>query len=263
MPFKKYGFLGQEAKNKADEIRNNYNEHFLLVNQINELTNDIVSTILVNPDDLQESLIHSLLAKIIHSFNSAIILAQYGLESDCNTLLRSLLETLFIFQAVYNDKNLASQYILSEKAQQLKAANVILNDDDISKYFNKKQIDNIKKEKVSLEQEINNEGIKSFTSEWWSKKADLHNVYQTAYRVFSKDVHSQPVALERFLNLDDNNKLKSIRLGPSVKEIKRNLCTAAGVMLGVVDIICEFKKIDKAEEIKILKDKLQALDVKS
>ena len=36
MPFKKYGFLGQEAKNKTDEIRNYYNEYFLLVNQINE-----------------------------------------------------------------------------------------------------------------------------------------------------------------------------------------------------------------------------------
>ena len=77
-----------------------------------------------------------------------------------------------------------------------------------------------------------------------------------------KDVHSEPVSVERFLNLDDNKKLKSIRLGPSVKEIKRNLLTATGVMLGVIEKICEFKKIDKEEEIKILKDKIQALDVK-
>ena len=201
-----------------------------------------------------------MLAKIIHSFNSIIIPAQYGLESDCNTLLRSLLDTLFIFQTVYKDENLAIQYILSEKAQQLKAANVILNDTNISELFNEKQIDNIKKEKDSLKQEKNDKGITAISSEEWSKKADLHNVYQTAYRVLSKDVHSEPVSLERFLNIDDNNKLKSIKLGPSVKEIKRNLCTAAGVMLGVVEIICEFKKIDKAEEIKIFKDKLQVLD---
>ena len=31
MPFKKYYFGGQEAKSLADEIRNNYKEHFLLV----------------------------------------------------------------------------------------------------------------------------------------------------------------------------------------------------------------------------------------
>lgn len=259
MPFRKYGFGGQEGKNIVDKIRKNYKEYFLLVDQISEFTYGIVSTIHVNPNDLQDSLIHSLLAKIIHSFNSVIILAQYGLESDCNTLSRSLLETLFIFQAVYKDKNLAFQYILSEKAQQLKAANVILNDANISKYFNEKQIDNIKKEKESLEQEINNKRIKSFSSEEWSKKADLHDAY-VAYRVFSKDVHSEPVSLERFLNLDDNNKLKSIKLGPSVNKIKRNLCTAAGIILGVIETICEFKKINKAKEINIFKEKLKALE---
>ena len=234
---------------------------FLLVNQINEFTNDIVSTILVNPDDLRESLIHSLLAKIIHSFNSAIILAQYGLESDCNTILRSLLDTLFILQAIYKDEDNAIKYIQSEKAQQLKEANAILNDPNSSKLFNEKQIVNFKKEKKSLEQEINNKKITVISSEEWSKKADLHNVYQTAYRVLSKDVHSGPASVERFLNLDDNKKLKSIRLGPSVNDIKRNLCTAAGLLLGVVEIICEFRKILKAEEIKIFKDKLQVLDI--
>ena len=145
MPFKKYGFMGQEAKSLADEIRNNYKEHFLLVDQINEFTNEIVSTIIINSDDLQKSLIIGLLAKIIRSFNSVIILAKHGLEADCYTLSRSLLENFFIFQAVYNDENLAIQYLLSEKAQQLKATNVILNDADISKFFNKKQIDNLKK----------------------------------------------------------------------------------------------------------------------
>jgi hypothetical protein len=106
--------LGQEAKDMTDKIRKDYKEYFLLVDQVNEFTNGIVSSILVNPDDLQESLIHSLLAKIIHSFNSVIILAQYGLESDCNTLLRSLLESLFIFQAVYKDESLGFQYIHKE-----------------------------------------------------------------------------------------------------------------------------------------------------
>lgn len=260
MPFRKYGFLGQEAKNIANKIRKDYKEHFLVVDQVNEFINGVISTILVNPDNLQESLIHSLLAKIIHSFNSAIILAQYGLESDCNTLLRSLLESLFIFQAIYKDESLGFQYIQNEKTKQLKTANVILEDENVSKFYSEKQIDNIKEQKESLKQEINNKGIKSFSTEEWSKKADLHNVYQTAYRLLSNDVHSDPVALERFLNLDDNKRLKSIKLGPSVNKIKRNLCTASGVMLGVVEIICEFKKINKAKEIEIFKEKLKALE---
>jgi hypothetical protein len=46
-----------------------------------------------------------------------------------------------------------------------------------------------------------------------------------------------------------------------VKGIKRNLYTATGIMLGSDEIICEFKKINKAEEIKILKEKLQTLNV--
>lgn len=260
MPFKKYGFLGQEAKNIADKIRRDYKGYFLLANQVNEFANGIVSTVRVNPDDLHESLIYSLLARIIHSYNSTIILAQYGLEADCNTVLRSLLDTLFIFQAVYKDEGLAIQYILSEKAKQLKTANVILNDADISKFFNKKQIDNIKKEKESLEQEINEKGITVFSSEEWSRKAGLHNVYQTAYRVFSKDVHPGTFSLERYLNLDENKKLKSIKLGPSVNELKRNLCAATGIMVAVVEIICELNKINKQKEIAKFQEKIKALE---
>jgi len=260
MPFIKNGFLGQEAKSIAAKIRTDYKEYFLIADRVNEFTNGIVSTILVNPDNPHDCLIHNLVAKIIHSFNSVIILTQYGLESDCNTLLRSLLESLFIFQAIYKDESLGFKYIQSEIIKQFKTANVILGDENISKYYNEKQIANIKMQKESLKQEINDKGIKAFSIEEWSKKADLHDVYQTAYRVFSKDVHSEPVAIECFLNLDDNKKLKSIRLGPSVNEIKRNLCTASGVMLAVTESICEFKKINKTEEIDILKENLKILD---
>ena len=262
MPFKKHGFLGKEAKKVRDRLRTDHEQIFLLVDQVNEFTNGTVSTIVINPDDLQECLIGCLLAKIMHSFNSAVILAQYGLESDCNTILRSLLETLFIFQGVYYDKNLAVQYILSEKPDQLRYANVILSDKNISKFFNKKQIANIKKNKKSLEKELASKGIKSLSTEEWSKKAKLHSVYQTAYRILSKDVHAGPFSLERFLNLDDNKKLKSIKLGPSTTDINRNLCMAAGIMLGVVEIMCELKKINKTRKIKMFKKKLKALEGK-
>src|SRR5208283_4847625 len=92
MSFQKYGFLGQQARDNIENIRKLHPGLFQFVDEVNEYTHKVIAEVTFNPNDLHECLIGTLFAKMFHSFQAVVILAQYGLESDSNIILRALFD---------------------------------------------------------------------------------------------------------------------------------------------------------------------------
>jgi hypothetical protein len=260
MPFKKRGFLGDEAKAIVTSIREANQELFILIDEVNHLANEIASEIKVDSDDLQQLLASSLLSRAMHGFYSTIILAQQGLEPDSKVVLRSLLDTVFILGSVCNNKYFTEEYIKSEKARQLKMANVIMNDEEGS--FDKSKFADLEKRRDFLKKEVSSDSIKSYSSEELSKIAGLYPIYQTAYRILSDDVHISPRSLECFLTLDEKKKIKCLDLGPKTDSLMVSLCTAVSIILHAIDCVCILLKVDVPKDSDNLRKKLVALSRK-
>jgi hypothetical protein len=186
-----------------------------------------------------------------------VILAQYGLETDCKIILRALLDSIFVFGAICKDENFAWEYINSQKASNLKQINSALNNKP--GLFDKKTLEEFKKQSdiLSKEKEIGN--FRSFDSIEIAEKAELSDVYLLAYRPLCIDVHTLPDSLNCFLDIDGMDKIKSIKLGPKVEGIKTNLCEAVGALLYAVGFLCVMKGIDKEAELMNFKEKLRSI----
>jgi hypothetical protein len=260
MSLRKHGFLGDEAKAIVALIREEHKELFILIDEANNLANDVTSEIKIDLDDLQQLLAGSLLSRAMHGFYSTIILVQQGLESDSKVVLRSLLDTVFILGSVCNNKEFTAEYIKSEKARQLKMANVIINDQEGS--FDKSKFADLEKRRDSLKEEVSFDNIKSHSSEELSKIAGLYPIYQTAYRILSDDVHISPRSLECFFKLDEKKKLQCLDLGPKTDSLMENLCTAVSIILHAIDCICILMKIDVPKDSDNLRRKLVAISSK-
>lgn len=256
------GFLGEEGINVVKQMRGKHAGLFQLVDDVNEFTYVIIQQVTYDRESLYECVIACLFAKIIHGFQAVVLLAQYGLESDCIVVLRALLDAMFVFGAIYDDKEFTEQYIRSEKAIQLKLTNAALNNlNDL--IFSDEMITRLKERHELLKKEIDEEGIKTYSSEQLARKAGLNATYQTAYRILCNETHALPISLESYLDIGPDDDIKFIKLGPRDTSIERNLCTAISILLGTTRNICELKKISETERIDQFGNRLAEFENKT
>lgn len=252
-----HGHLGLEAFNSRNTIRQKHKDVFELVADVNMYANDVASKTKIDSDNVQELVAGCLYARILNGFDAFVILAQMGLESDSKIILRTLLEILFLMGAICKDEEYAIKYIKNEKANQLTYANVILS--DLENIFDKTRLDEIKQRKAILRKEIDEDCIAFFTIENLAKYAGLNPIYQTAYRILSKDVHILPSTLECYLKRDEDNDLKCLDLGPKSESIRNNICAAIGALLHAIDCLLILTKNDRTDESDIFRSKLVSM----
>ncbi len=273
MPFRKYGFLGQEATENILTVRKRYFELFQLVDEVNEYIHKVIGEVKLDPYDMHQSLIGSLFAKMLHSFQAVIILGQYGLESDSNIILRALFDAIFIFGSIVEDREFAEKYVeYQTKTSQLKKVNAAINNADDLK-FDEEMIRKLTDRKEELEKELGidqgenkdkekGKTVNMFSSEQLARKAGLNAMYQSGYRILSDDVHTSPFSIEAFLNIDKNEEqVKSIKLGPRYEAIKKNCCVAMSIILQTLGGVCTLTRIDRDDEITTLQKKVANFDV--
>jgi hypothetical protein len=268
MPFQKHGFLGREAAENALTVRKRYFELFRLVDEVNEYVHKVVAEIKFDPYDMHQSLIGSLFAKMLHSFQAVIILTQYGLESDSNIILRALFDAVFLFGSIVEDRKFAEKYVeYQTKASQLRKVNAAINNANDLK-FDDEMVKRLTDRKEELKNELgidygeNRDKEKAtlanmFSSEQLARKAGLNAMYQSGYRILSDDVHTSPFSVEAFLNIDENDeRIKSIRLGPRYEAINKNCSVAMSIILQALRGVCNLTGIDNDGEITTLQKKV-------
>ncbi len=266
MPFQKHGFLGQQATDNIQNIRKLHPGLFQLVDEVNEYTQKTITDVRLDSDDLHECLIGTLFAKMFHSFQAAVILSQYGLESDSKIILRALFDAIFVFGSIIEDREFAEKYVEHERVLQLKRVNAaISNAKDLK--FSKEAIRKLRDRKNELERELGIEhGQRKdkqkaaedsmFSSEQLDRRAGLNAMYQSGYRILSDDVHTSPFSIEAFLNIAEGERIKSIRLGPKIDSINKNLCVAMSILLQALAGLCALAKMDRDAEITELQKRV-------
>lgn len=181
-----------------------------------------------------------------------------GLGVEGKVLTRSILESLFILKAICNDEKLVQDFVLSHQAKQQKLLGIIFkkSNEDI---FHRIKDDFTMEQLEKLKRENKEKGIREIPTQDWARKANLTSHYETAYRVLSDEVHTTPISLEQYLQLDKDKTIMGVRHCPMMEGLRPILVTCIVVLLMALDQVCNLFKVDRSEQIKTIEKRVMAM----
>ncbi|HEY5562330.1 MAG TPA: DUF5677 domain-containing protein [Clostridiaceae bacterium] len=261
MDFDELGFLGEQIVNISQAIYVENIEAFDLCYALNKFAQELKFLFIINKEDSQEVAASCLFVKVLNGFQSSVLLYKYGLSVEGRIIIRTVLESAFILKAICDKREYAQDFIeIDNKDRERfgKAINDKRNEDifkaikgEIPEYL----YENLKKENRE-------KGIKMISVEDWAKRADLEEFYQCAYRLLSMDIHTNPRALEIYMNLDENKKLINIVTSPITQGINDNLIIASSILLTSIESLSKLFSFDKFKDIENFEDKIEYLSNK-
>lgn len=167
-------------------------------------------------------------------FQSSLILLSRGLEESARILIRTMLETVVIAQAIFNDPKNYAKWESNQKDELNKLNNII----------NKKKGLVQPKRKVHAEKLHPNQ-TKTHISEW-ARLADMEEEYNTAYRFLSGNVHFSYRSYEQDFCCE-NGKIVAINVGPQTENQWVIIITMIDIMLRMIRIFRVYFQIEDTE----------------
>ncbi len=202
-PFRENGFLGEEIKDWIQKHRNNHAAWFSLCGYLNTLGQKALFQMFFKKGEKQKIVGTVLFARIVSNYQGVIILIERGMPYEAQTLLRSMLESLFSLGAVTNNEDFAMNFVDEDEIHRLKLLRKMkqLEPEKMKDFgLSEKEID---KQIEDLSSQIHENQIKKLTTEALSKMADLHDLYLIQYTLLSSTVHSKVRSLNSYIKTDD------------------------------------------------------------
>jgi hypothetical protein len=231
-PYQHNGFLGDDIKLWMDDNRQHYGDIFDLAEKLNSDCYSALGKAKPHNEDKRELIVSCLFPRTMELFQGTYLLVSRGMVPSSNIMLRSLIETMFVLVAVAKDNAALDAYILNDEMERLRIVNKIL--EDKSETFSEVPIEEARRIKTELQKNIQGKQIKKYKTEDFAKKAELHDWYLTVYAVTSHSVHAAVKDMEQYLDLGQNDKVKSIKFIPTDKKtiaILATACNALGMAL--------------------------------
>lgn len=249
------GFLGTQIDEIMAPLLRHNESLYALLEQLNTFANGVKESVRVHPEDVRSVLAIMLFIKISNCFQSIVLLSRKGLGVECVILSRSLLEVTFPIKILSMEESFAREFVLTEKAKQLRLLNIILSNKES---FSPQVVEATEVLRAQLKAEISNHKIRSFTVEELAKKADMYHYYQRAYRNFSEDVHTTVKSLETYAIGDETGLILTFEKGPLAFEMS-GFITAAYCLLVALESMDEIFQLGVKNELQSFEEGLGAL----
>ena len=251
MSFDENGFLGNEILEIRKKRMEELSEVYKLGYEINNYINIMKFKIEANESDLKEITVVSMLIKIIHTYNSIILLASYGLETDAKSLARVIIESAIKFIVIIKNDNYYRNSFLLEELRTTKnfietiEKNEDLNDEikDFARGYNK----------TDLQKKLSR--YKPYKMNQLAEEADMLDIYFFMYKLYCSNVHTDISNIDDFIIIDDN-KIKWIDSCPKYNSDKAILLLCSDVILRVFERLSDYKKLGLEADIKSYKDRV-------
>jgi hypothetical protein len=231
-PYEQNGFLGDDIKAWMQDNRRQYDDLFALAEKLNADCYTMLGKARPHNKDKRELLVSCLFPRVMELFQGTYLLVTHGMIPASNIMLRALIETMFVLVAIVKDDDALDAYILNDEKERLITANKILN--DTSSTFSEIPIEEVIRIKAEIEKKHEGKKLPKLTTEYFSKKAGLHDWYMTVYAVTSKSVHAAVKDMEQYLAIGSDLQVKSIKFVPTdagTIGILATACNALGMGL--------------------------------
>jgi len=206
----------------SKECRRRYSDWFTLCEDFNRFCVQLSQNIKIRGNSRQDYLVVALFFRLLSIFEGSVILAERCMFNETKVLLRTLMENLFILQAIVNDESMAERYYEYHFFE--KRNNLLL----IRRHGTAKLYEGLDLEKRlrELEDIVNQRGIKKLTVSFWANKADLNEFYATAYPVLSWTTHSNVIDIGQYIRGESDEEVEGVSWSPQMVEIDKLLLTA-------------------------------------
>jgi hypothetical protein len=242
--FETKGFLSSEIESVIQQVHQEYGHWINLFKEISDYAVSIQQKIEIIPNNNAQSLLAAtLFARTLANCQGAYLLIERGMDTQAKILLRAAIESLFVFAAICKSEKTAQEFIDSNEPARKKILNKVLNWESapLKKMVKKGDLE---KKREEIDNTIKERNAKPYYAEQMSIKADLHDLYLTAYTVFSGSVHSSVRDLEKHLILDDNGIIKGFCNAPVIDGLDSLLLTASETILRALNPLGNLFKMD-------------------
>jgi hypothetical protein len=242
-PYQQNGFLGKDIEIWMKENRRLHEDLFALAENLNSDCYTMLERARPHNKDKRELLVSCLFPRTMELFQATFLLVRRGMIPSANIMLRSLIETMFVLIAIAKDDDALEAYILNDEKGRLITAKKIL--DNTSGAFSETQVEEVIRVKKEIEEKLAGKKLPKLTTEYYAKKAGLHDWYQTVYSVTSKSVHAAVKDIEDYLDICQDRQVKSIKFTPTDKRTLEILTTACNALGMGLEAFLSSLKLDK------------------
>jgi hypothetical protein len=227
--YQSYGFIGQEIGAWIKATKQTHKTLFELAEKLNADCYGSVGNLTIDSGSLRQTLISCLFARCLELFQATYILVAHGMSPSANIMLRALMEGMFVLCATAKDDDALEAYMVDGERERLRIAKKLLSDKDST--LSRDRLDVLRGVQNELDDKMKKQKVKKFSTEDFAKKAGLHSWYLTAYAKTSWAVHTTIRDMERYLVLDEEEDLKSIKFIPTDEDAITVLSTACSAMI--------------------------------
>jgi hypothetical protein len=228
-PYQSHGFIGQEIHAWIKSTKQTHKALFELAETLNTDCYGSLGNVTIDNGSLRQILISCLFARCVELFQATYILVTHGMSPSANIMLRALLEAMFVLCATVKDDDALQAYVVDGERERLRATRKLLADKDST--LSENHLDVIRGIQNELDENMKKQKINKFSTEEFAKKAGLHSWYLTAYTKTSWAVHATIRDIERYLVLDKEENLKSIKFIPTDEDAVNVLSAACNAMI--------------------------------
>ena len=253
MPFETNAFLGKQIEVIRNKHVNNNKEILTLLNEINREFNKILHNLKHTNHINKDYFIIGLLCKIIQSYNSVIILSNYGLESDSKVVLRTMMESTFNLRAIIYDEEYFNKYLQNGDKQTLSLINNINRNQEI---FSGKILSCMSNKKTNELKECLSD-FKVVHMSDLASLAKMKDVYLYTYNLLSLDTHGNAKAIANNYIISTEGKATKLNISPSYNNLDFIFSIAITLVLKVVGGINEYFSEDFSEFIEKYESELK------
>ncbi len=250
MDFNERGFLGKAITDFVESVEKRHSELLNLCYQANELAQTTKYEFKVNNANGQQVLAMTVFLRVLNGFQSTVLLGRMGLRTDAQVVGRGTLEALFVLKQLCEEKSFVPEYIKSDKANKLKLFQVAA----VSNNPNLAEIRKIATPEAiaKLKEEVARENCKPIRAEDVARRAQLHHMYETEYRLLSLETHASPRSMEKLVEIGTDGEVVGFRLQPTDEDIEMILTIAAQTLLVALQCTTKLFSIDRNREIASL-----------
>jgi hypothetical protein len=243
-PYQSHGFIGQEIHTWIKATKQAHKELFELAERINIDCYRSLGRLTIDSGSLRQTLISCLFARCLELFQAAYILVAYGMSPSSNVALRAILEAMFVLCATAKDDDALEAYVIDGERERLRVTRKLLADKGTT--LSEDSINVIRGIQNELDEMMKKQKVKKFSTEDFAKKAGLHSWYLTAYTKTSWAVHTTIRDIERYLVLDKEENLKSIKFIPTDQDAVDVLSAACNAMIISLSEFLSLFGVDKS-----------------
>jgi hypothetical protein len=232
--FDQQGYLSDDLPEIEHTIARVFGQAFGVSREVSAFAHTVLAEALVDPEDMQRVLSVCLVMRLLEGHESIHILCSKGLTVSSKVTLRSNIEGLILLKYVAANQDNFRRYVVSDQVQRKKWLNIIMK--DTGNAFSDELRSGITEGMLSeIDGSISEFDASELKIEQLARKVGLHELYQTAYRMLSYEVHVLPRSLEKYWVLDKAEQVVAMNFTPKNEDILQALVPSTANIVSAIE----------------------------